>query len=421
MTFLEHNDLVLFFAQIAILLLFAKVFGEVARRLKLPSVIGEILAGIFLGPTLLGSFFPEFYNHIFLSSESAAIAVQGLATIGVVLLLFVVGSELELSHLLKEGKNATVISLSGVIFPFILGFASGWLLFELLTNSPEEHRLVFSLFLGTALSISALPVIAKTLIDLNLIKHRIGRLILISAMIDDLIGWILFSIILGIIAKETASIGIGWTIAAIIFFVIFSLTFGKIIFQKTFKLIHERLHIPGGIISFSLIACFAAAMFTEYIGTHAVFGAFIFGIAIGNTVYFTEQHKEMLNQFVTNIFTPLFFVTIGLKINFIENFEIVIVLVVLIISFVAKVIGVGVGAHYFARLPIRESFAIGFGLNARGAIGIILGVLALQAGVIEKQMFVALVIMALVTSVVSGPLMSLVLRKNKSKIFDKNF
>lgn len=421
MTFLEHNDLVLFFAQIAILLLFAKVFGEVARRLKLPSVIGEILAGIFLGPTLLGSFFPEFYNHIFLSSESAAIAVQGLATIGVVLLLFVVGSELELSHLLKEGKNATVISLSGVIFPFILGFASGWLLFELLTNSPEEHRLVFSLFLGTALSISALPVIAKTLIDLNLIKHRIGRLILISAMIDDLIGWILFSIILGIIAKETAPIGIGWTIAAIIFFVIFSLTFGKIIFQKTFKLIHERLHIPGGIISFSLIACFAAAMFTEYIGTHAVFGAFIFGIAIGNTVYFTEQHKEMLNQFVTNIFTPLFFVTIGLKINFIENFEIVIVLVVLIISFVAKVIGVGVGAHYFARLPIRESFAIGFGLNARGAIGIILGVLALQAGVIEKQMFVALVIMALVTSVVSGPLMSLVLRKNKSKIFDKNF
>lgn len=421
MTFLEHNDLVLFFAQIAILLLFAKVFGEVARRLKLPSVIGEILAGIFLGPTLLGSFFPEFYNHIFLSSESAAIAVHGLATIGVVLLLFVVGSELELSHLLKEGKNATVISLSGVIFPFILGFASGWLLFELLTNSPEEHRLVFSLFLGTALSISALPVIAKTLIDLNLIKHRIGRLILISAMIDDLIGWILFSIILGIIAKETAPIGIGWTIAAIIFFVIFSLTFGKMIFQKTFKLIHERLHIPGGIISFSLIACFAAAMFTEYIGTHAVFGAFIFGIAIGNTVYFTEQHKEMLNQFVTNIFTPLFFVTIGLKINFIENFEIVIVLVVLIISFVAKVIGVGVGAHYFARLPIRESFAIGFGLNARGAIGIILGVLALQAGVIEKQMFVALVIMALVTSVVSGPLMSLVLRKNKSKIFDKNF
>lgn len=160
----------------------------------------------------------------------------------------------------------------------------------------------------------------------------------------------------------------------------------------------------GGIQSIALGLCFISAAFTEYIGLHAILGAFIMGIAFGESVHMPEREREVINQFVTNVFAPLFFVSIGLRVNFIEHFDLSLVLLVFFLAVACKVFGGALGA-YMGGMSKRESLAIGFGLNARGAMEIILGTLALNARLIDQSMFIALVIMALVTSLISGPLM----------------
>ena len=193
------------------------------------------------------------------------------------------------------------------------------------------------------------------------------------------------------------------------------LTFGRIIFNKILPWINKKFAWPGGILSLSIALCFLSASFTEYIGIHAIFGAFIFGVALGDSVHLTDRAKEIIHHFVNNIFAPLFFVSIGLKVNFAQNFDLLLTLVVLIIAVAGKMIGAGAGAR-LAKLSWRDSFAIGSGMNARGAMEIILGLLALEAGIIKERMFVALVIMALITSIISGPMMKYFTRVIEKKI-----
>jgi Kef-type K+ transport system membrane component KefB len=157
-------------------------------------------------------------------------------------------------------------------------------------------------------------------------------------------------------------------------------------------------------LSISLGICLLSAAFTESIHIHAILGAFIAGIAIGDSVHLREQAREIIHQFVTNFFAPLFFVSIGLKVNFIENFNPSIVSIVLVLAFFGKLVGASIGAR-IGGMSRNHSIAVGFGMNARGAMEIILGTLALNAGLISKPIFVALVIMALVTSLSTGPLM----------------
>ena len=193
-------------------------------------------------------------------------------------------------------------------------------------------------------------------------------------------------------------------------FLITTLTIGKKIINKIVPIIQTKFSYPGSILNFVIISGLLCAAFTEFIGVHAIFGAFIIGIAIGSSEHLNEKTRSLIQQFVTNIFAPLFFVSIGLKVNFITHFNIVIVLVVLVLAFAGKVLGCAVAAKW-AGLPRNESLAIGFGMNSRGAMEIILGVLALKAGLIDETLFVALIIMALVTSITSAPLMNYFLNK----------
>jgi Kef-type K+ transport system membrane component KefB len=150
--------------------------------------------------------------------------------------------------------------------------------------------------------------------------------------------------------------------------------------------------------------CFLAAAFTEWLGIHAIFGAFLLGVAMGDSDHMSERAKEIIHQFINNIFAPLFFVSIGLKVNFFTNFSPMLVLVVLVISFAGKIVGSGFGALR-SGYPAKEALAVGFGMNARGAMEIILGLIALEVGLVDEKLFVALVVMAIVTSMTSGPLM----------------
>jgi Kef-type K+ transport system membrane component KefB len=403
---LAHNELIVLLLSISAMLIISRIFAELGKKLKLPIVMGELIVGIILGPTILGMLYPDIFNYLFPRTGNIPIALDGIFSLSVIMLLFVAGMEVQLSLVLKQGKVAVYTSLFSMIIPFFTGFAVAWFFPEVFSISNEQGpKLLFALFFGTALSISALPVIARILMDMNLFKTNIGMVIIASAMFNDLLGWLIFSFILSLThTNDGEHLSLWYTVIYIIGFGLFMLTIGKKIIDKTLPWMQTKLSWPGGVLSISLGICLLSAAFTEAINIHAILGAFIAGIAFGDSVHLREQAREIIHQFVTNFFAPLFFVSIGLKINFIENFDPLIVSIVLVLAFVGKVLGATIGAR-IGGMSKNHSLAVGFGMNARGAMEIILGTLALNAGLISKPIFVALVIMALITSLTSGPLM----------------
>jgi Kef-type K+ transport system membrane component KefB len=197
MDHLAPHDVMIMFLSLAALLGAAKLMGELMQKLEQPSVLGEIIAGILLGPTVLGHFKPGIYAALFPSHGPLPLVLEAITTLGVVFFLFTAGLEIDLRSIFRQGKSALLVSLLGVIVPFALGFGSAGLFPHFLGAEDGADRLIFSLFVGTALSISALPVIAKILMDLNLLRSEMGTVVMSSAMFDDLVGWILFSMILG--------------------------------------------------------------------------------------------------------------------------------------------------------------------------------------------------------------------------------
>lgn len=399
---LVHNDIVILLASIGGILILARIFSELGKKIKMPLVMGEILLGIILGPTVFGTISPELCNYIFPKSGAAQIAMDGITSLAVVMLLFVAGMEVQLQVMLKQGKIAVYTSITSMIIPFGLGFATVWFLPGFFNFTAD--KLVYALFFGIAMAVSALPVITRILMDLNLFKTKVGMVIIAAAIFVDLIGWIMFSFVLSLMGHQGEITSIWFTIGMILGFGLFMLIIGRYAINKTLPWIQQKLSWPGGVLSISLGLCFLGAAFTEYIGLHAILGAFIVGIAFGDSVHLQEREREIIHQFVTNVFAPLFFVSIGFKVNFIENFDLPLVLIVFFLAVACKVFGAALGG-YLGGLTKRESLAVGFGLNARGAMEIILGTLALDVGLIDSKMFVALVVMALITSMMSGPLM----------------
>lgn len=387
---------------IGAILILSRLFAELGRKVKMPVVLGEILLGILLGPTLLGAVFPHQFATFFPDGGSARVAFDGITSLAVIMLLFVAGLEVQLPLVISQGRTAIIVSITSMIIPFGLGFCTVWFVPHLFTFQ-HEYRLVYALFFGIAMAVSALPVIARILMDLNIFKTKVGMIIIAAAIFVDLAGWLVFSLVLSMMEKQGEITNIWYTIGMILGFGLFMLIIGKRIIDRALPWIQTKLSWPGGVLSVCLGFCFLGAAFTESIGLHAILGAFIMGIAFGDSVHLHEKAREIIHQFVTNVFAPLFFVSIGLRVNFIENFDPQLVLVVLFLAVVCKVFGATLGG-YLGGLSKRESLAVGFGLNARGAMEIILGTLALNAGLIDQKMFVALVVMALLTSMISGPL-----------------
>lgn len=412
---LSEHDIVLFLSSVAVMLFFSRAIGEFLKKFKQPIVLGEILAGIILGPTIFGALFPEIMNNFLSNTGAVNIAFQGITLLAVVMLLLVSGLEVDLSLVARQGKVASLISLMGVIFPFGVGFGVAWFFPDELGVSAGENHLIFALFVGTALSITALPVVARTLMDLNIFKTEIGFLIIASAMLNDLVGWIIFSVILAMMKGKSSGIEFGSSMLMLGAFIVVTLFFIRKIFNYILPKFEKITTYPGGILNLILVLGFAGAAFSQWIGVHAIFGAFIVGIAIGDSAHLKEETREIIQQFVTNIFAPLFFVSIGLRVNFIQNFDLGIVLIFIVLAFVGKVVGCGLGA-YWGGMNKEDSLAIGFGMNSRGAMEIVLGTLAFQAGLIQEKVFVALIIMALVTSLSSAPAMGYFLKRSKKKL-----
>lgn len=409
---LAHGDVLFLLIQISILLITARILGEVARRFRQPTVIGELFAGIIIGPTFIGGLFPDFIDWLFKTHKNAYIVYDGLTSVSMVFLMFVAGMEVEFENIIRHRKVSLIITITGTLIPFLLGFGVGWWTYSFLDI--QADKILFAMFSGTALSISALPVIAKILLDLSLIKTDLGSIVIASATLSDIIGWLLLSVILSNIGSSHHQYSIGFTFLMTILFTVITLTIGRWAINKLLPLFRQNFAGQGGVITFALCACFSAAAFTEYIGIHALFGAFVIGIAFGDSMYFSEKSREIIYQFVTNIFAPLFFASVGLRVNFITNFDIIIVFVTVCVAFISKFTGSFVGG-YISGLKSYQALAVGAGLNARGAMEIILGLMALEYKIIDEKIFVGLVIMALITSMTSGGLMKYFIRKQQNK------
>ncbi|WP_017730335.1 cation:proton antiporter [Nafulsella turpanensis] len=410
---LGHDEVIKLLLQLSIILLAGRLMAELARRFNQPAVVGEIFAGILLGPTVFGMLAPDTFNAFFQAGGASFLVFEGVIQVSVILLLFIAGLEVELQLVWAQGKQALSTSIMGLIFPLAIGFVFPFYFSEFFDQGAEAETFTFALFVGTAMSISALPVIARILMDLGIFRSKVGMLVISAAMINDLLGWLIFSVIISMMGTSGSHMSLEATILLTLAFTVFMLTIGKKLINRVLPVINRRFAWPGGVLSLSLSACFLASAFTEYIGIHAIFGAFILGVALGDSAHMPERAKEIVHQFINNIFAPIFFVSIGLKVNFIQNFNLWLVLAVLIIAFVGKVVGSGLGARW-GGLEKRESVAVGFGMNARGAMEIILGLVALENGIIGEQFFVALVIMAIITSVMSGPLMKIFLNPAKA-------
>lgn len=406
---LSSAEVLNFLIIVSVILISSRLLGEIFRKFKQPAVVGEILAGIIIGPSLLGSLFPDLFKEVFLSQPRSYGAFDGLANVGVIMLMFIAGTEVDLKQIRKQGKQAASISLMGLCFPFALGFFCIWFFHDYIFAVPATDRLIPALFFGTALSITALSVIVKVLMDLNIMRTRVGGLVITAAMIDDFLGWILFSIIIQLMnAKGDASFS---SMLLVLLFVGFMMTAGRWLVDKILGLAAKYLTAPSGVITVGICLCMLGAVLTEYLGIRGIFGAFLVGVAVGDSKHFNAHIQHLIQQFIVNIMAPLFFASVGLRVNFATNFNLSVVLIILGIACIAKIIGAGLGSR-MSGLNKNESLAIAFGMNARGSQEIVLGMLALQAKIIDERIFVGLVVMTMVTILIAGPVMKFYLDKN---------
>ena len=215
--------------------------------------------------------------------------------------------------------------------------------------------------------------------------------------------------------EESGTLSIGQTILITLLFTLSMLTIGRSLINRVLPWINRTFAWPGGLLSVAMVLCFLAAAFTEYIGIHAIFGAFIIGVALGDSEHMPERAKEIVHQFINNIFGPLFFVSIGLYVNFLTNFNLIVVLALILLALVTKLIGSYLGAR-LGGLKRHQSLAVGFGMNTHGTLEVILGAIALNNGLINEEIFVAIVVMVIVSILISAPLMKYSLSlKKKSK------
>lgn len=415
MQHLSAHDLTVVLTSLAALLVAARILGEVAQRLHLPGVVGEILAGILLGPTVFGAFAPQIYSVLFPSAGPVAVVLDGMSSLAIVLFLLVAGMEVDLSTVWRQGPIALRIGCVGMVFPFAVGFAIAWLFPHHLGSEPDADELIFSLFFATAVSISALPVIVKILMDLNLYRSDFGMAVVAASVLNDIVGWMVFATVLGLLGtKPAAGFGIGATLACTLGFAAFMLTAGRWLVHRMLPWLQAYAHWPGGVLSFAMGIALLAAAFTEWIGVHAVFGSFLVGVAIGDSSHLRESTRATIDQFVSFIFAPLFFASIGLHVDFVAHFDVLLVGIVLLTAATGKFLGCTLGAMW-GRMPAKEASAIGFAMSSVGAMGIIVGLLGLQFELISERLFVALVVMALGTSILSGPLTQLALGRRKPR------
>lgn len=400
-------ELLRFLLEFALLLATARVLGEFARRLKQPQVIGELLTGVLIGPSMLGAVFPAMYHAVFPSQGPQALLLQLISQIGVILLLLLSGLETRIDIVRRHTKPALLIAASGVIVSFAGGYTvAAFVPHSLLANSGQHTA--FLLFVATAMSMSAIPVIVKILMDMNLIHSQIGQLTLAIGIITDTIGWFLLSFVTGIATSHHVAVqALLLSVIGTLAFAVFIFTFG---YRGMRVILGWTKHHFGGespILSSVVVIGLVGASVTQFLRMEAFLGAFLTGIQMARMEHITAEVRSQLKGMTLAVFAPVFFASAGLKVNLtqIRTPEILMVLLVVIgAATVSKFLGTYVGAR-LAGITHWMAIGLGSGLNARGAVEIIVATIGLQMGILTTPMYTIIVIMAIATSMMAPPLL----------------
>ncbi|MBW3573611.1 MAG: cation:proton antiporter, partial [Actinobacteria bacterium] len=370
---LGEHALLLFLLQFVLLLVVARTLGHVATRMGLPSVVGELLAGFLLGPTLFGTIAPGLQEYVFPQEEAQVHLLEVVSWLGVIMLLILTGLETDVALIARKGKKAAAISLGGIAVPFASGVALGFLIPEDFLTAPDK-RLVFALFIGTAMSISAIPVIAKVLMEMNIIRRDIGQITLAAGMIDDTIGWILLSVVAGLAASgQIDPATAGRSIISVLAILLIAYTLGRRAVSFIIRSLHNQVGGDTVMITALMALALAFAVVTQALKLEAVLGAFIAGILVGQVKRFDERLRHIFEQVALGIFAPVFFAASGLRVDLKRLAQprvLTVGLIVLIIAIAGKFIGAYVGARV-TKLGHWEALSLGAGMNARGAMEII--------------------------------------------------
>lgn len=418
----SHHDILLLVTQVAVLLLAARTLGEIVTRLGQPSVIGEILAGILLGPSLLSGFFPGIGEYIVPQTDVQGYLLEVISLLGAMFLLLITGLETDIKLIKRHARTAISVSLGGICFTFLTGFLLGQNLPDFLLADTDE-RLVFSLFVATALAISAIPVIAKVLMDMNLMRRDIGQTILAAGMSDDTIGWILLSVVAGLAAGDAVTTGsVLTTVGNVVAFMLFSFTIGMWLVRKLLTYVQDEVQSTDRLLSLVIILMFTWGAITQALNLEAILGAFVIGIIFGTMPRLPDDVHRKLESIALAIFAPIFFAVAGLKVNIINLFDpqlLVITLIVIAIATLGKVAGTYFGARVFGGKDHWTALSFGAGLNARGAMEIIIATIGLRLGILTQDMFSIIVVMAITTSLLAPLALRWVLKRVKPGVEEK--
>lgn len=409
-TISEHH-LFIFLIQFALLLGACKIVGYFLEKIKQPTITGDILVGLLLGPAIFGRYAPEWQSFLFPADKVQWAMLGTIAWFGNLFLLMETGLEINFSKVWKQRGEALKLCFADLIIPIVLCFLPFYLLPDYYLVDPSQ-RFLFALFIASIMTISALSVAIRGLQDLGILKTDMGFLIVSALTLNDIFGWVMFTIILGIFAHQGVEIGyILRLIAMTLAFTFISLTLLKRVVDKAVSLIHTKIgHETGYKTTFIVILGMLMGAITLYIGIHSLFGFFIAGILVGEAKHISEKDRQTIHRMVYSIFVPIFFAKIGLQIDILANLDIFLVSLITILGVATRYFGAYVGAIWAKqRKANRASIAISH--TAGGDMHIVVAMLAFSANLITERVFVSVIAASILSTIIFGPWLSLTMRK----------
>ena len=401
-----HSEAV-FVAQIILLLLCGRLLGEGMQRIGQPAIMGQLLAGVVLGPSVLGVLWPAAERTLFPAIPEQKAMIDAVSQLGILMLLLLTGMETDLALVRRTGKAALSVSLAGIAVPFLCGIALGEALPDSMLPHPDQ-RLVTTLFIGTALAIASVKIVALTIRELDFLRRTIGQLIVTAAIVDDTIGWILLSIILGLAGHGTIDLAsIGQSVLGTLLFLAVSFTIGRRVVALLIRWANDNLVSDLPVITTILIVMGVMALITNAIGVHTVLGAFVAGILVGQSPILTRHIDEQLRGLIVGLFMPVFFGMAGLQANLavlgdpmIFGMSVLLILIASLGKFSGAFLGGTIGG-----LNWRECLALGWGMNARGSTEVVVATIGLSMGALSQTLFTMILVMAVVTTMAMPPML----------------
>ncbi len=396
---------IIFIAQLLVLMITGRLLGEAMLRIGQPAVMGQLIAGLLLGPSVFGLLLPDLQLALFPQNPEQKAMIDAISQFGILLLLLLTGMETDLKLVRQTGRAAVFASLMGIIAPFICGVVLGEFLPDSLLPDPDK-RLITSLFLGTALSIASVKIVAMVVREMNFMRRVVGQVILASAIIDDSVGWIIVSIIFSMAAHGSIDVwSVMQSVTGTFLFMVVSLTVGRRIVFFIIRWANDKFVSEFAVITAILVIMGGMSALTYMIGVHTVLGAFMAGLLIGESPILTKHIDDQLRGIITAFFAPVFFGIAGLSADLTilrdPNIALLTVGLILIAS-VGKFSGAFIGAE-LGGLTRREGFALACGMNARGSTEVIIATVGLSMGALSQNLFTMIVAMAVITTLAMPP------------------